>query len=131
MRLLTIIIPRLKITHRNTYFRVIVFSHHCLFASLYHLFPHHCIFASLHHLFCGFKNAQKQPCAFAFTREVLFKILQKLQKKKTCKKDCSIPGFLWIFRNYLGQLFYKTPPGRLLNVLCTFNLLPVSTGRIL
>ena len=89
MRLLTIIIPRLKITHRNTYFRVIVFSHHCLFASLYHLFPHHCIFASLHHLFCGFKNAQKQPCAFAFTREVLFKILQKLQKKKHVKKTAA------------------------------------------
>ena len=36
-------------------------------------------FTSLYHLFCGFKNAQKQPCVCAL-QKVFFKMLQNLQK---------------------------------------------------
>ena len=59
-----------------------------------------------------------------FTKEVLFEMLKKLQKTTfvgvffnkvrlatLIKRGSSKGIFQWIFRNYYGHLFYKTPPG--------------------
>ena len=90
----------MRINHRNYYFQNI---------------------ASLT-LWCW--ECSKAVVRICFTKEVLFKMLQNLQKF-TCagvflnrvrlatliRKDSGKGVFLWIFRNYEGHLFYKTLQG--------------------
>ena len=76
----------------------------------------------MYHFFCGFKNAQKQPCLCDLQKRCSSKcckvyrktlvsesVYNKVKLATLLKKDSDTGVFLWIFWNYYGQIFFKTP----------------------